>query len=280
MSDNVVLHYYPTMGLVAQWHTQTGRTFSVPIRVAISVMNDALPRQRNRKVMKLTTDIDTAENVTYFGPQTETPDAVYRVAHLMADGEHSHYRAIATGNRALVALELHELHGELLVSLVLGNPLGSGARDLRIHSAELRFEELTIGDGARYFAPVRGLTPPHQEGLIGKLNPAGTAVIAHDVPGQTAQIYLVDGHGTHGLRCQVSMSDNPTGWVRPGSGPDKAQWAIAWQLARLLKPGERHTFGGFVRLGAMSSAPTTNHDPFTLREATRPYLYAVAPATR
>lgn len=240
MDDAFALYYYPTMGLVAQWQSATGHANYVPIRAMINGQDD--PRLRS-----------DATTMIFFAPHADAPEVMHRVAHMMQDGDQHRYRAVAFAPRATVHLDLCVSRGKLTTSLSLGNPVGPQGMALPLRGVELRFEELHIGDDARYIAQTEGAHTPVQAEYIARLADEGAAVTERCARHHGSQFYLVDGHGKCGYRCQCHMSDDPTGWVRPGSGVEKAQWVIDWRMNRVLQPGERHAFHGTAQLSIFNS---------------------------
>jgi hypothetical protein len=177
-----------------------------------------------------------------FAGAAETPGMPVTV-RAVADG----FDLTAVHVRVAVTLTLRLIDGALTAALAVHNPQGAGGTSFPLCFAELRLEDLTVGEGADFLCahPYGGRT--HGHGAVASLRGPGVSFV-HGCIGQALPVTYLHHPDGRGLEFEFMLDERPICWLRPGHTPAHAHWCVTWHTDRLLAPGQTHAYGGALRL--------------------------------
>lgn len=248
--------YTPDAGLVLSWIPETGLPLAgVPVRVLLKGENTFY-------VWNVVNSGEDAPGwaepdllLTYFGSAAQSPAIRHDIAEISGPDGEAGFRVTGVGERAVATLEFLLKDGELSTSLSIDNPQPLGGRWLPLCLTELRFGEIALGDGAVYLSahPYGGGTFGYGE--IAALPESGVS-FAHGCIGLALPLwYLHHPDSARGLQWEFMLDGRPNASLRPGLTPAQACWTLSWTTHRLLAPGQRHSYGGRLRITPYQGRP-------------------------
>ncbi len=270
--------YTPEAGLLLHWTPGEGLPLAgVPVRVLITGENTFYVWSTVNSGEDAPEWAEPELQVTFFGSEANSRGVRHAIAEISGPDGEKGYRITGAGERATVTLELLLKDGELATTLSIENPQPLGGRWLPLCTAELRFGDIAAGDGAVYLTahPYGGGT--FGFGSIAAL-PASGVSFAHGCIGLALPLfYLHHPDSARGLQWEFMLEGRPQAVLRPGASPAQASFALCWTTHRLLAPGQRHGYGGSLRIMPYQGRPIERMR--TWRDAARQRYGLTSPRT-
>lgn len=245
MSVSFDLRVDPTAGLVLDFRSGPVPLPAVPVRVRISGNN----------TFKVWGGVDSGEEppawaeeltLDLLGPGTEVRVERGAGGALRATGRHP---------RACVTLEARAEGEELALQATVANPQAPGGLALPLCLFELRLEELSLGSDSEYACAHAYGGGTHGWGRLAELEKPGV-IFTHGCIGQALPLVCVHSPALDaGLMLEFMQDGRPVAWLRPGSAPERAHWAVTFSTHRLLLPGQVHVYAPPMRLSAFTGKP-------------------------
>jgi len=256
MSSHIDVAYDAQQGLTLTWEPAFGLPrVIVPLRVVLQGHGsfhvwgegdaDALAPAWAEKELTL----------CLFAPAEAQPGLTHTVAPFTTANGTLCFRAHARHARADVVLDISLRDECLAAELRVSCPATGNSVPLPLCTAELRFENLTVGPEAIFASAHHFGGGVHGVGKVSALAGRGHA-FAHGCLGLAVPLVCLHHPATdRGIAAEFFSDGRPMAWLRPGRTPDQATWAITWETDRLLEPGQTHVYSGGLTLSPYHGDP-------------------------
>lgn len=252
ISANFSLIYHTDSGLVLNWEMPNGLHLDhLPVRAIVHgtgsffVWGEGDPEA----LAPAWAEHDFA--MTCFGGLTESPGISHFIEQI---GEYA-FRAVAKHQRIEAVLEIRLQDGRLLPSLQISCPREGNARPLPLCSAELRIENLCVGEDALFESAHHYGGGVHGSGTLAELSGRGHAFANGCLGLAFPLVYLYHPATSRGIELEFFTDGRPMAWLRPGSTPACATWAVTWSTERLLQPGQAHLYSSGLSISPFTGKP-------------------------
>jgi len=250
------LHYRPETGLFLNWQIPGGLTFTdMPLRVKL----------HGTHTFYVWSVVDSGEGapawaepelqLTYFGSEAESPGITHVIEPVQVEEGAIAYRVTGSGPRATIMLDIRCDGEGLSAALTIENPQQPGAQQLPLCLTELIFTDLNLGTEGEVFSGHAYGGRTHGYGRLAELTEPGIPFTHGCIGLAFPLVYLHDPEHRRGVELEFMLDGRPTAYLRPGTQPPAAAWAITWSTERLLLPGQVHRYGGQARMAPYTGDP-------------------------
>lgn len=164
-------------------------------------------------------------------------------------------RAIGVHERAVVVVDARVVHDQLAIVATVTNPQGPGGKPLPLCLFELRLEDLTAGPDSEYACAHAYGGGTHGWGRLSELENPGV-IFVHGCIGQALPLVCLHSPSHDaGVMFEFMQDGRPIAWLRPGSSPDRANWAVTFSTHRLLTPGQSHVYSPPMMISGFAGKP-------------------------